>query len=91
MSRRVIIFLIVIMAIVMTSLILVQTNSIQKAFQIKEEQFDQMVNRSIRQVVRKLELEEASLLAAQSNLQAYQNSIFPKKQPTTTYFPGELE
>lgn len=88
MSRRVIIFLIVIMAIVMTSLILVQTNSIQKAFQIKEEQFDQMVNRSIRQVVRKLELEEASLLAAQSNLQAYRNSLFPKNNQQQRIFPG---
>ncbi|WP_159521099.1 sensor histidine kinase [Sunxiuqinia indica] len=88
MSRRVIIFLIVIMAIVMTSLILVQTNSIQKAFQIKEEQFDQMVNRSIRQVVRKLELEEASLLAAQSNLQTYRNSLFPKNNQQQRIFPG---
>ncbi len=76
------------MAIVMTSLILVQTNSIQKAFQIKEEQFDQMVNRSIRQVVRKLELEEASLLAAQSNLQTYRNSLFPKKNQQQRIFPG---
>jgi two-component system phosphate regulon sensor histidine kinase PhoR len=76
------------MAIVMTSLILVQTNSIQKAFQIKEEQFDQMVNRSIRQVVRKLELEEASLLAAQSNLQAYRNSLFPKNNQQQRIFPG---
>ncbi|HKJ43998.1 MAG TPA: HAMP domain-containing sensor histidine kinase [Sunxiuqinia sp.] len=89
MSRRVIIFLIVIMAIVMTSLILVQTNSIQKAFQIKEEQFDQSVNRALRQVVSQLELEEASKLLAQSNRQSYQNFPFPKsKQKNNTIFPG---
>jgi two-component system phosphate regulon sensor histidine kinase PhoR len=88
MSRRVIIFLIVIMAIVMTSLIAVQTNSIQKAFQIKEEQFDQTVNRAIRQVVRRLELEEASLLIAQSNRQAISGSIFPRNNQQNNIFPN---
>ncbi|WP_299581609.1 HAMP domain-containing sensor histidine kinase [uncultured Sunxiuqinia sp.] len=88
MSRRVIIFLIVIMATVMTSLILVQTNSIKKAFQIKEEQFDQTVNRSIRQVVRSLELEEAAQLIAQTNRQNYSGSIFPRGNQTNNIFPG---
>ncbi|KOH45527.1 histidine kinase [Sunxiuqinia dokdonensis] len=76
------------MAIVMTSLIAVQTNSIQKAFQIKEEQFDQTVNRAIRQVVRRLEMEEASLLVAQSNRQAIRNSIFPRNNQQTNIFPN---
>ncbi|MGQ7868373.1 sensor histidine kinase [Sunxiuqinia sp. sy24] len=88
MSRRVIIFLIVIMATVMTSLIVVQTNSIKKAFQIKEEQFDQSVNRAIYQVVRRLEMEEASRLIAQSNQQAYNSSIFPRKNQQIKVFPG---
>ena len=88
MSKRVIIFLIVTMAIVMTSLILVQTNSIQKAFQIKEEQFDQTVNRAIRQVIRRLELEEASKLIAQSNRESYYNSAFAQSFRQSNIFPG---
>lgn len=72
----------------MTSLIVVQTNSIQKAFQIKEEQFDQTVNRAISQIIRKLELEEASRLLAQSNRQAYQNSVFPQTNRQNNIFPG---
>ena len=88
MSRRVIIFLIVIMAIVMTSLILVQTNSIRKAFKIKEDQFDQSVNRALRQVVSQLELEEASKLLAQSNRQSYPNLPFPQSKRQNNIFPG---
>lgn len=88
MSKRVIIFLIVIMAIVMTSLILVQTNSIQKAFKIKEEQFDQSVNRALHQVVSQLELQEASKLLAQSNQQSYPNLPFPQSKKQNNIFPG---
>jgi two-component system phosphate regulon sensor histidine kinase PhoR len=88
MSRKVIIYLIVTMAIVMTSLIAVQTNSIQKAFQIKEEQFDQAVNRAIRQVIRRLEMEEASLLVARSNRQAASSSSFPSSNRQNNIFPG---
>jgi two-component system phosphate regulon sensor histidine kinase PhoR len=87
MSRRVIIFLIVTMAVVMTSLIVVQTNSIQKAFQIKEEQFDQTVNRAIRQVIYRLELEESSRLYAHSRTQAHRSSIFPQNNQQNI-FPG---
>ncbi len=72
----------------MTSLIAVQTNSIQKAFQIKEEQFDQTVNRAIRQVVRRLELEEGALLIAQSNRQAVSGSIFPRSNQQNNIFPN---
>ena len=62
MSRRVIIILIVIMVLVMTSLILVQTNSILKALEIKEEQFDAAVKAALSKVVYQLEMEEVSLL-----------------------------
>ena len=72
----------------MTSLIVVQTNSIQKAFQIKEEQFDQTVNRAIRQVIYRLELEESSRLYAQSSRSAYSNSIFPRNNQQNNIFPG---
>ena len=46
------------MVLVMTSLILVQTNSILKALQIKEEQFDGQVNIALGKVTNKLETEE---------------------------------
>jgi len=60
MSRRVIIILIALMILVMTSLILVQTNSIIKALQMKEEQFDTAVKSALSLVVYRLEVEEAS-------------------------------
>lgn len=63
MSKRVIILLIVFMALVMTSLILVQTNSIIKALQIKEEQFDAQVNVALSDVSKQLEMEEAKILS----------------------------
>ena len=79
MSRRVIITLIVLMALVMTSLILVQTNSIVKALEIKEDQFNVAVNSALDKVSHRLELEESSMLAEYakdlSNLP--NNGIFP--------------
>lgn len=79
MSRRVILILIVIMVLVMTSLILVQTNSILKALQIKEEQFNSQVNSALTKVVYQLEDYEASLLAAQTQSfnSPRNNGIFP--------------
>ncbi len=68
------------MAIVMTGLILVQTNSIKKAFQIKEEQFNQAVTRTLIEVVGKLERDEASRLIG-SNLNR-------KNSGSNPYFPG---
>ncbi|MGQ8336455.1 sensor histidine kinase [Sunxiuqinia sp. A32] len=79
MSRKIILSLIVLMALVMTSLILVQTNSIKKAFQIKEEQFDQTINRTIVAVARLLEQNEASLLMRENYISQgnSSNQIFP--------------
>ena len=79
MSRRVILILIVIMALVMTSLILVQTNSILKALEIKEEQFNTSVKNALIAVSNRLEMEEASMLAVyEKNLSAQHSSgIFP--------------
>jgi len=62
MNRRVIITLIVLMILVMTSLILVQTSSIIQALEIKEEQFDAAVKGALSLVAYQLELEEASAL-----------------------------
>jgi len=58
MSRKVILSLIVVMALVMVSLILVQTNSISKALEIKKEQFDQTVNNVLLHLVEKMERDE---------------------------------
>jgi two-component system phosphate regulon sensor histidine kinase PhoR len=63
MGKRVITTLIIIMALVMTSLILVQTNSILKALQIKEEQFDAAVNSALGKVIDRLEKEETAILS----------------------------
>ena len=85
MSRRVILILIVIMTLVMTSLILVQTNSILKALEIKEEQFNTSVKNALIAVSNRLEMEEASLLAVyEKNLSAQHNSgIFPGNSQQT--------
>jgi len=79
MSRRVILILIVIMALVMTSLILVQTNSILKALQIKEEQFNAQVNSALTKVVYQLEMDEASSLVdlAKDFSTPRNNGVFP--------------
>lgn len=79
MSRRVILILIVIMVLVMTSLILVQTNSILKALQIKEEQFDGAVKNALSLVAYRLEMEESKMLAdrERSFSSSLGNGIFP--------------
>ena len=79
MSRRVILILIVIMALVMTSLILVQTNSILKALEIKEEQFNGQVKSALATVVYQLEMDETSFLVdlAKDFSTPRNNGIFP--------------
>lgn len=79
MSRRVILILIVLMALVMTSLIVVQTNSIFRALDIKEEQFDAAVKSALSKVSDRLEYEEASVLAVQSKklIVPSNRSIYP--------------
>ena len=79
MSRRVILTLIVIMALVMTSLILVQTNSILKALEIKEEQFNSQVKSALTTVVYQLEMDEASSLVdlAKGFSTPRNNGVFP--------------
>jgi two-component system phosphate regulon sensor histidine kinase PhoR len=58
MGKRMIYILIIVMSVVLTLLIFVQMNIINKAAQIKEEQFDQLVKRCLIQVSTKLEEEE---------------------------------
>jgi two-component system phosphate regulon sensor histidine kinase PhoR len=62
MSKQKLVTLIVLMALVMTGLILVQINSIQKSARIREEQFDQTVRQILSQVVLKMEEHERVLI-----------------------------
>lgn len=79
MSRKVILTLIVLMALVMTSLILVQINSIYQALGIKEEQFNAAVKSALNQVVLRLELEDSKLLAEYEKqlFAPHNNDVFP--------------
>lgn len=86
MSRRVILTLIALMILVMTSLILVQTNSIIKALEIKEEQFDAAVNGSLSKIAYQLEMDEAATLAemAKDLRSRRENNIFPGNQQSVS-------
>ena len=61
MSRRMLLTLIVLMALVLSGLILIQTNLIKTASDIREEQFDQMVKGALKRVVDQMELHEQRL------------------------------
>ena len=76
MSKKVIVTLIVIMGLVMTCLILVQTNSLMKAFDIREEQFDQKIDHTLRNVITKLENDE--MRGFTESRGSGTNSIFPQ-------------
>ena len=79
------------MALVMTSLILVQTNSILKALEIKEEQFDAAVKSALNQVIIRLEMEETLKLNEHSKkLFAPRNTgVFPNNNLQRTN-PGAV-
>ena len=75
------------MALVMTSLILVQINSIYQALSIKEEQFDAAVNRALYKVVERLELEESNIS------KEYERQLFTPRHndvfPRNSFGPGK--
>ncbi len=78
MNRKVIVTLIVFMVLVMTSLILVQTNSLKKAFEIREEQFDQTVTRVLKRVIERLESDETlRILTGATQSAKKQGGFFP--------------
>jgi two-component system phosphate regulon sensor histidine kinase PhoR len=58
MSRKMLVSLIVLMAVVLSGLILVQTTMIKSASDIREEQFNKQVQNALVQVVRQLEADE---------------------------------
>ncbi len=88
MSKKVLLTLIVLMALVLSGLILIQTNLIQTASDIRQEQFDQMVKGALKRVVDDLELHEqrvaresafAGRLPGTGNPQN-ESSIFPRQR-----------
>ena len=81
MSRKVIITLIVLMALVMVSLILVQTNSITKAMEIKRDQFDQAANGAILRLITRMERDELVAIKMNRNsseITTGNSSLFPR-------------
>jgi len=67
MSKKMFITLIALMVLVMAGLIFVQVNSIMKASEIREEQFDRTVTIALLNVVRELELFESKKLVEEEN------------------------
>jgi two-component system, OmpR family, phosphate regulon sensor histidine kinase PhoR len=72
MSKNKLLTLIILMGLVMTGLILVQTNSIKKAADIREEQFDQAVKQLLSQVTKKLEEHETQMILEEELSRVYQ-------------------
>ena len=90
MSRKIILSLIILMALVMVSLILVQTNSIQKAMEIKREQFDQAANSAILRLIARMEREELAAIRMNSNPfrgSAGNSNLFPRVQDPSGIVP----
>ena len=87
MSRKMLITLIVLMAVVLSGLMLVQASMIKSASDIREEQFDKQVKNALAQVARQIEADEeyeARRLVAEGRIPGadnYKNGISP-------VFPG---
>lgn len=89
MSKKILVTLIVLMALVLSGLILIQTNLIKTASDIREEQFDQSVKSALKRVADQLELHEQRLAresARKGQLPGINNpsgsfNIFPRQGP----------
>lgn len=81
MSRKMLLTLIVLMALVLSGLILIQTNLIKTASDIREEQFDQMVKGALKRVVDQMELHEQRIA---------RESARAGRLPGSTQTPGNL-
>ena len=84
MSRRMLVTLIVLMAFVLSGLILIQTNLIKTASDIREEQFDQIVTAGLKSIVDLLELDEQRLAREYAQLGSFPGNtsgmnIFPRQ------------
>jgi two-component system, OmpR family, phosphate regulon sensor histidine kinase PhoR len=84
MSRRMLVTLIVLMALVLSGLILVQTNLIKTASDVREEQFDQIVTVGLRRIVDLLELNEQRLARHYAQL-----GNIPGNNPAMDIFPRQ--
>jgi two-component system, OmpR family, phosphate regulon sensor histidine kinase PhoR len=76
MSKRMLVTLIVLMALVLSGLIVIQTNLIKTASDIREEQFDQIVISGLKRVVDLLEMDEERLAREYARL-----GRFPRNNP----------
>jgi len=90
MSRKMLITLIVLMAVVLSGLILVQTTMIKSASDIREEQFDQLVNNALDIVAIQLKIDEQRLAreyASKGIIPGSENhagdfgNVFPRNNP----------
>ncbi len=68
MSRKMLITLIVLMAVVLSGLILVQMSMIKSASDIREEQFDQLVNNILDAVANQMDMDEQRFAIESSRL-----------------------
>lgn len=76
MSRKMLITLIALMVLVMVGLIFVQVNSIIKASEIREEQFDRTIKTSLSQVIKELEVYETKMLIEDEKRREQNSSSF---------------
>lgn len=87
MSRKMLLTLIVLMALVLSGLILIQTNLIKTASDIREEQFDQMVKGALKRVVDQLELHEQRIARESARIGRLQGLNNPPGNPNV--FPRQ--
>lgn len=88
MSKKMLVTLIVLMALVLSGLILIQTRLIKSASDIREEQFDQLVTNALKRIVAQLEIYEQRVarVSAQRGMLPGNNNLpenlstFPRKQ-----------
>ncbi len=90
MSRKRLVTLIIGMGLVLAGLILVQTNSIKIAAQIREEQFDQTVRHVLSQVVRKME-EHERVMILEEELNSNQQNMNQIMPPFGNLIPRSLQ
>ena len=86
MSRKMLITLIVLMAVVLSGLILVQTSMIKSASDIREEQFNQLVGNALDGVAAQLELDEQRL-ARESARRGEIPGVGEKSEGPSNVFP----
>ncbi len=90
MSRSMLTTLIITMALVMGGLIFVQFNSIKKASDIKEEQFDKTVTNALREAIHRIEIHETEELLEQEVFNQPMAGLNNFTAPSFNNFPRQL-